>query len=308
MLHLGSFNVGRALYADGGAGWMDAAHVKLLTDAVYAACDGLDGVKDGIISNVAGCNRAFDPKTLRCPNGATGETCLSDAQLKAVEMIASPYAPGVTVADMDTFPEWALLEGATFSGPSNFGQVRQPSNPISGKEPLLYSAGDQTIKFIITRDPAFDPMRFDPKAWAKDVARAAAIMDVTDVSLAPFKAKGGKIILTHGTADDLITPHNTEAYYERQVKAFGEAGVASFIRFYEIPGLGHGFGIFNAKFDGLAAIDDWVEHGRAPTGLVAIDGNPGANRARPMCEWPTWPTFTGASGTGNQAASFTCTK
>jgi feruloyl esterase len=308
MLHLGSFNVGRALYADAGAGWMDAAHAKLLTDAVYATCDGLDGVKDGIISNVGGCDRAFDPKTLRCPNGAAGDACLSDAQLKAVATIASPYVPGVTIAGMDAFPRWALLEGATFSGLSNFGQVRQPSNPLSGKEPLLYSAGDQTIKFIITRDATFDPMRFDPKAWTKDVARAAAIMDVTDVSLAPFKAKGGKIILTHGTADDLITPHNTEAYYERQVREFGQAGVSSFIRFYEIPGLGHGFGIFNAKFDGLAAIDDWVEHGRAPAGLVAIDGNPGANRTRPMCEWPAWPTFTGAPGTENQAASFTCTK
>ena len=46
-------------------------------------------------------------------------------------------------------------------------------------------------------------------------------MDVTDVSLETFRAKGGKIILTHGTADDFITPHNTELYYQRQVKQFG---------------------------------------------------------------------------------------
>ena len=71
MLHLGSWNVGKALYADGGTGWMDAAHVKLLTDAVYAKCDTLDGAKDGIISNVAGCNTAFDVKTLRCADGGS---------------------------------------------------------------------------------------------------------------------------------------------------------------------------------------------------------------------------------------------
>jgi hypothetical protein len=76
MLHLGSWNVGKALYADGGTGWMDAAHVKLLTDAVYAKCDTLDGAKDGIISNVAGCNTAFDVKTLRCADGGAGATCL----------------------------------------------------------------------------------------------------------------------------------------------------------------------------------------------------------------------------------------
>ena len=36
MLHLGSLNVGRALYADGGAGWINAAKTKLIGDAVYA--------------------------------------------------------------------------------------------------------------------------------------------------------------------------------------------------------------------------------------------------------------------------------
>lgn len=307
MLHLGSFNVGRALYENNSAGWMDARHVKLLTDAVYAKCDALDGVKDGIISNVAGCNQAFDPKTLRCADGKAGETCLSDAQLGAVAKITSDYKPGLSVAGMDTFPKWALLEGATFSGPSNFGQVQHPSNPVSGKEPLLYIAGDQTIKFIITRDPKFDPMQFDPTKWSKDVARAASMMDVTDVSLAKFKAKGGKIIMTHGTADDFITPHNSDAYYARQVKQFGQSGVDSFIRFYKIPGMGHGFGIFNGKMDSLTALENWVEKGQAPKGLVVMDGNPNANRTRPLCEYPKWPKFTGAPGTENQASSFTCT-
>src|SRR5262245_56034745 len=161
MLHLGSLNVGRALYADGGAAWINPKKVKLIDDAVYAKCDGLDGVKDGIISNVAGCNAAFDIKALRCPNGAdAGDTCLSDAQLKAVATSTSDYKPGFAIAGMDTFPKWALLEGATFQGPSNFGQAPQPSNPLSGKEPLLYSAGDQTIKFIITRDPTFETLTF----------------------------------------------------------------------------------------------------------------------------------------------------
>jgi hypothetical protein len=46
MLHLGSLNVGSAGFANNGAGWMDAKHTKLLTDAVYAKCDDLDDVKD----------------------------------------------------------------------------------------------------------------------------------------------------------------------------------------------------------------------------------------------------------------------
>jgi feruloyl esterase len=307
LLHLGSLNVGKALYEGGGAAWMNAAKVKLITDAVYAKCDGLDGAADAIISNVRGCNAAFDVKTLRCANGADqGDSCLSDAHLAAVARITSDYKPGFTIAGMDAFPKWALLEGALFRERSNFGQAPQPSNPLSGKEPLLYTAGDQTAKFIISRNPKLDTMTFDPKAWQPRIATVASIMDVSDVSLETFKAKGGKIILTHGTADDFITPHNSELYYTRQVKQFGQAGVDSFIRFYMIPGFGHGFGPFNAKIDSLKALQNWVEKGQAPTGLTAVDGNPNANRSRPLCEWPKWPKFTGAPGTEHSAASFTC--
>ncbi len=309
MLHLGSLNVGKALYADGGAAWINPQKTKLIGEAVYAKCDALDGAKDGIISNVAGCNAAFDASTLRCANGAdTGDTCLSDAQIKAVQAINSSYKPGFAIAGMDTFPKWALMEGATFQGPSNFGQAREPSNPLSGKEPLLYSAGDQTVKFIITRDPNYDTMKFDPKQWQKRIAMVASIMDVTDVSLDKFRAKGGKIIMTHGTADDFITPHNSIEYYQRQLAHFGQARLDSFLRFYEIPGFGHGFGRFNAKFDSLSALENWVEKGQAPSGLIVMDGNKGANRTRPLCEWPKWPKFTGAAGTENSAASFTCVR
>ena len=308
LLHLGSLNVGRALYEGGGAAWINPTELKAITDAVYAKCDDLDGAKDGIIGNIKGCNAAFDVKSLRCANGAdAGDACLSDKQLAAVTKITSDYKPGFAIAGMDTFPRWALLEGALFQGRSSLGQVPQPSNPLSGKEPLLFTAGDQTAKFIISRNPKLDTMTFDPKQYQDRIKTVAAIMDVSDVSLEKFKAKGGKIIMTHGTVDDFITPHNTELYYQRQVKQFGQAGADSFMRFYMIPGFGHGFGPFNAKIDGLTILQNWVEKGQAPTGLAAVDGNANANRSRSLCEWPKWPKFTGAPGSENSAASFTCT-
>jgi feruloyl esterase len=288
MLHLGSLNAGKALYAGGGAGWINPQKTKLIGDAVYAKCDALDGAKDGIISNVAGCNTAFDVSVLRCPNGAdTGDTCLSDPQIRTIRTIASGYRPGFNIAGMDTFPKWALLGGARF---------------------LLYSAGDQTVKFIITRDSKYDPMKFDPRQWQQRIATVASIMDVTDVSLDKFRAKSGKVIMTHGTADDFITPYNSIEYYKRQLAHFGEERLSAFLKFYVIPGFGHGFGSFNAKFDSLVALQNWVDKGQAPNGLTAMDANPGANRTRPLCEWPNWPKFTGAPGTENAAASYTCVR
>jgi feruloyl esterase len=312
MLHLGSLNVGKALYADGGAGWIDPPHLKVLTDAVYAKCDPLDGVKDGIISDVAGCRSTFNLRTLRCANGAGGNGCLSDAQLRAIATITAEYKPGITIAGMETFPKWALLEGSLFAELpgrrppfSTFGDGRQPANPPSGREPLLYQVGSATVKNIITRDPTVDPLQFEPRQHAARIATVASIMDVTDVSLDRFRARGGKIIITHGTADDFITPYNSIAYYQRQRAQFGSR-LDSFLRFYVIPGQGHGFGPFNAVFDSLGPLQEWVERGNAPAGLVASDGNTDANRTRPLCEYPTWPKFIGAAGSENSAASFRC--
>ncbi|WP_240636042.1 tannase/feruloyl esterase family alpha/beta hydrolase [Caldimonas tepidiphila] len=314
LLHLGSLNVGKAIYSNGGAGWLSPAKTKLLTDAVYAACDPLDGVRDGIISNVAACNDNFNVSTLRsgplrCAGGGdTGDTCLSDAQIAAVEKITSPYRPGFPIAGMDEFPRWPLLEGALFQV-SSFGSRPVPGNPPTGADALLYNVGSATSRYIITRDLALDAMAFDPLQWQARTQEVGTIMDVTDIDLSAFRRKGGKIIMTHGTADDFITPHNSVAYYNRHLALQGKDAMDSFMRFYMIPGLGHGFGPFNAKYDGLAELDRWVETGRAPGVLTAVDENaPATNKgSRPMCLYPTWPKFTGAgTASPNDAANYTC--
>jgi pimeloyl-ACP methyl ester carboxylesterase len=302
LLHLASLNVGKAVYGKGGAGWMSAVKMKLLTDAVYAACDtvALDGDKDGIISNVAGCNAAFNiatvKATLACPAGTDNDSCLTAAQIAAVEQIVSPYRPGFPVAGLTEFPRWPLLEGALFQV-SNFGPRPVPANPPTADDALLYNAGAATSKYIITRDPALDALTFDPGATPELRARTqqvATIMDVSDVDLTAFRKKGGKIILLHGTADDFISPHNTVAYFERHRALQGPRAFDSFVRFYIVPGLGHGMGPFNAKYDGLKALEDWVEKRQAPGTLRAVDENPKTfGRTRPMCVYPAWPKYSG---------------
>ena len=310
MLHLASLDLGKSVYADSGKGWFNPAKTRMLTDAVYKACDELDGVRDGVISNIAACNSAFNidtlKKQLRCPNGAdTGDTCFSDAQIAAIGRVTSPYRPGFAINGVDEFPRWVLLEGARYEGRSTFGTRAVPSNPPAATDALVYGAGAATTKYIITRKPEFDAMTFEPKDWQARIQELSGIMDVTDVDLTPFRTKGGKIILVHGTVDDFITPHNTVDYYKRHLALQGQSNMDSFVRFYLVPGLSHGFGPFNAKYDGLATLDDWVENGKAPGTMVAIDGNQGANRTRPMCQYPAWPRYNG-SGSENEAANFTC--
>jgi feruloyl esterase len=312
MLHLGSLNVGKAVYADGGAGWMSAQKVKLLSDAAVAACDELDGAKDGIISNVAACNARFSIETvrsqLRCKDGAdSGDTCLSDAQIEAVRKISSPYRPGFAIAGAEEFPRWAILEGSRLTV-ANLGKSPMPGNPPGQGDALLYMAGSATSRFAVTRNPALDALTFDPATWKARIQQLGTIFDVTDVDLTPFRRKGGKIIMVHGTEDEFITPHNSDAYYERHRASQGAKNMEAFFRYYKIPGLSHGFGTFNAKYPGLATLDAWVDKGQAPANLVSTDVNPGsAGRTRPMCRYPSWPKFTaGSAASLNDAANFTC--
>lgn len=78
------------------------------------------------------------------------------------------------------------------------------------------------------------------------------------------------------------------------------------IRYYEIPGYGHAAStVFNAEWDSLRALTDWVERDRAPRAQVVTDraGEPDG-RTRPLCEFPTWPRYV--SGDVNRAESFRC--
>jgi feruloyl esterase len=314
MLHLASLQVGKAVYGNHGAGWLNPAKTKLLTNAVYAACDtvALDGVKDGIISNVAGCNAIFNvstiESTLACPSGVDNDSCLTPAQIAAVAQITSSYRPGFPVAGMEEFPRWPLLEGALFQV-SNFGTRASPTNPPTTEDALLYDAGAATSKYIITRDPSLDALTFDPNVNASLRARTqevATIMDVTNVDLTPFRKRGGKILLVHGTVDDFISPHNPIAYYDRHRALQGPQALDSFLRFYLIPGLGHGIGPFTAKYDGLKVLEDWVEEHHAPGTLIAADENPATKgRTRPMCVFPAWPRYSG-TGSVDAASSYHC--
>lgn len=318
LLQQASWYVGKALYENGGAGWINDNKRKLIVNAVYAACDSLDGLADGIIGNIAACNAKFNidtvKATLRCAGGSdSGDTCLSDAQIAAVQKISSPFDLGFPLGGQQVFPRWPLLEGGdfTFFGTASafgFGPV-----PTAAAAPpvdaLLYTIGVAHVRYFVTKNPLFDALSYDPAAYKARLQQLGGITEVTQESLEAFRARGGKMILTHGTTDGLISPHNTTDYYNRQVKAFGQSTVDSFVRFYMIPGFDHGAGRYNLGYDGLAVLDGWVDKGITPEVIASVDNNAtdaSKARSRPMCRWPTWPRFTGAPGTENSMAGFTC--
>ncbi len=74
-----------------------------------------------------------------------------------------------------------------------------------------------------------------------------------------------------------------------------------------VPGMGHcGGGNGTSTFDMPAALDAWVDGGRAPEQIPASRVRDGkVDRTRPLCAWPKLATYDG-SGSVDDAANFVC--
>jgi pimeloyl-ACP methyl ester carboxylesterase len=310
-LQLSGLHVGKALYKSPGA-WLAPAKVQLIADAVLRSCDSLDGTADGIIANVTGCRQTFNVTTLRCEGGKdAGEGCLSDEQLATARAIDARIDLGVALqGGISSFAGWPLLTGAFAGAPSPFGFGMAPTPsapPTMMRDGFLYFMADQLIRYMVMRDPAYNSLSFEPAKHADGLKRVSNLIDASDDNLDAFRARGGKLILLHGTVDMAIPPGNTVDYHERLLKRYGNDRLREFERFYLVPGFGHGDGPFLMRWDGLTALDRWADAGVQPVNQVATDSAPpSAGRTRPLCEFPTWPRYLG-SADANAAASFRCT-
>ena len=305
---------------------------KVLYDAAMVACDSLDGVNDGLISNVNACNASFNPATallngapLRCAGGIdTGDTCLSDAQIAAFNVTNTPLLLNYALASGETsypgFNTWGTDFGIPGTSPLQptvltlaWG-TEQPANPMppvagASTPPYFSTFWDQWVKYFVTRDASFNSLSLDPQnpgGWQARIVELTGIQDANKTDLSAFQAKGGKILMAHGMADALVSTRATEQYYSRIRNTMGGAKVDSFVRYYEIPGYGHSTSsVFNAAWDSLTTLENWVEKGTTPPSQIVADtaGVPG--RTRPLCDYPSWPKYKGA-GDVNSAQNFSC--
>ncbi len=321
--------VTKALAAPGG--YPNVPKRKLILQATLAACDSLDGVADGIVSNIAACTTKFDPMTatvdgtpggapLRCAGGAdTGDTCLSDALIASLITMGSAVKFKAPLASGETGHPGFNVWGSDLGIPSDKPELailpiinlnsEQPKSPMTIDMPYMSVFRDQWVKYFVTRDPSFDSFNLDaedPGTWKARVDALSLLQDVNKADLSAFQTKGGKLVIVHGLADVLVSSRATAEYYERVKSTMGAEKTKSFLRYYEIPGYGHGSSAdFNAGWDSVAALETWVEKGTAPVNPVVEDKTGIPGRTRPLCEHPMWPKYSG-SGDKNLAASFTC--
>jgi hypothetical protein len=92
-----------------GEGWIRPAQVNLVADAVRQACDKADGSEDSLVQNPMGCKATFKADLLRCATGQSGDQCLTDAQIKAIDTLHATYKfPFPLASGLDDYPGWGV--------------------------------------------------------------------------------------------------------------------------------------------------------------------------------------------------------
>lgn len=265
---------------------------SLLHDAVIAACDGLDGLKDGQIDNPRACR--FDPGQLVCKPGVTSG-CISPQQ---ADVIRKLYRGPVDRAGR-----------ALFFGGEPYGSELLWTGPGSFLVNGHALAANQ-IKFMIYGGRSHQD--FDWRSWQpdeaalRDLLRAGGYYNANDPDLSAFKAGGGKLIMWQGEADNAGGSYLLLDYYQRVRDAMGGfAGTDPFMRVYMLPAVYHCTGGYIAyQHDMLGPVVNWVERGTSPGAVVGTAAlADGTTRRRPVYPYPARAQYVGR-GDINAADSF----
>jgi hypothetical protein len=293
-----------------GEGYIPPTKIPAISNAVLAACDELDDVKDGVLNDPRQCH--FDAATLLC-KGKETDACLTAAQVNSLKLL---YSGAHDASGKQIFP--GALPGAE-DGDGGW------KDWVTGSE-----EGKSAISFFVTG--YFSNMVYSQKDWDfmnvnLDDARKLALektgdaMNAVNPDLRPFLAHG-KLIIYHGWDDPAISALNSVNYYNSVVSAVG-ATAAQSMRLYMVPGMQHcaggpgatSFAQFgappkgDANHDMFTALVEWVEDGKAPGSIIANRpvGRDSAlpSMTRPICPYPQAAKYKGRGDT-NSAESFEC--
>ncbi len=270
------------------AGYVPPSQYPMIHQAVLAACDAIDGVKDGVLEDPTRCR--FDPVSLECKAGA-GPACLTQAQAQAVRRIYTPATNPVTHEEI--FP--AMERGSELVWGTLAG----------GPRPILLA--DDYFRYVVFENPNWDfrTLRFDTDLQ-QALQRDGGVLSATSPDLRKFFAHGGKLIQYHGWTDQQVMPRNSIQYYESVKKVMGANTGASY-RLFMVPGMNHCHGGDGTDtFDLLSVLEAWREHGKAPDAIRASHLENGkVDRTRPLCPYPEVSHYRGVGST-DEAANFSC--
>ncbi|TXT39448.1 MAG: feruloyl esterase [Comamonadaceae bacterium] len=318
----GSSNVAGPPGVGGITGALSSQDIKLLSNSILNKCDALDGATDGMASDTAACQAAFNLTTdvpLCAPGGAASNgTCLSTAQKTALSNIFSgakdtagnliyadwPWDPGIT--GNIPFVGWAYwkLSLNPLLGPMSVGNIfTTPPTAVTPTNAATFLTG-------------FDMNRAYPWIYGSNATYTESPMSFMSppdrVHFTTLKSKG-KLIVYHGAADPVFSANHTINWYKNVAAA--DSTAANYARLFVVPGMNHcGGGVATDNVDAFSALVKWVEQDSAPDSIMATvsAGNPDVpaswspNRSRPICAYPKKAILKTGATDLESAGSFVC--
>jgi hypothetical protein len=296
------------------------AQFRVARDAILAACDADDGVRDGITAAFESCTWRRVAKELKRRNCSASKTdpCLSDAQ---IDVLGRVYAGPKDDKGKSLYSDWPLDAGVGSDG----WRIWKIGPPVGGFPGINVAMGGPALAAIFTTPPtvlnadpkaaldfalSFDFDRDAPKIYATQAPfERSAWTDIAARSphVEKFRAHGGKMIVPQGASDPVFSLNDTLAWY-REVAKLNGGTAANFVRVFPVPGMAHcGGGPATGEFDAFGALVNWVEKGVAPDLILAKAGpaSPWPGRTRPLCPYPQVARYAG-SGSIEDAANFVC--
>jgi pimeloyl-ACP methyl ester carboxylesterase len=296
--------IARANTGPDGKNLITAADASLIGKAVYQACDRLDGLEDGLISDPRACR--FDPSTLAC-TGEKSANCLSAVQVNALKALyqgprnsaGRQLNPGLPLGSE---PYWGLW---------HTGQTSEASDD------LFPRLGEGALRYLGFDDDPGERYTVADLDFDRDPPRLEFMgktYNATDPNLDAFRRRGGKLLMWHGWADPAVSPTKSIEYYDAVERRVGRREeTQAFFRLFMAPGTDHcgtqdGPGIGYAGYDPLTALEKWVEHKEAPASLLMTKTDSAGKVlwTRPACPYPQRAVYRGR-GDRNVASSFRCT-
>lgn len=285
------------------ANWISPAKSALYAAAEIAACDGLDGLEDGIIGNVEACT--YVPTDLQCADDMAGiddDSCLTTGQIEAIRLNYADKSVPLTLANGMTGYERYGRGGAATGDWQVYAFGFEYDGGFLSKG-FSYIAPTSVIQ-ALTGSESADSMNHDPLSMTTQWQALANTMEPSS-DLSSFGQRG-KLLVWYGLADTCVSVYRTAAFLDQVRNKSGSTAYDGFARFVTSPGVGHDLtGPGAAKADLITALVDWVEKGIAPDQLVATGTSDAGTFERPLCPFPSFPKYKG-SGDTTQASSFTC--
>ncbi|TWO69434.1 tannase/feruloyl esterase family alpha/beta hydrolase [Caenimonas sedimenti] len=302
---------------------LSPAERKLVARRIVEKCDAMDGARDGMVLDVKACHAAFDFQADVPSCGAARDGNCLDAKQKAA--LTRMHAGASNSAGQALHASFPIDRGIAYDDWLSWKYHLNPGVGASAMPYLMTSPpaqvrGDSLLKYSLDFSMDLDAPKIHASGGAYLQSAMQYLSPPDPADLSALKQRRGKILVTHGTSDPVFSSDDTAAWYDALRRA-NNGDASDFARYFPVPGMGHCVGgAATDQFNGITALVEWVEQGKAPATLLATargPGNPGGanpmvpadwspGRTRPLCPYPQVARLKLGATDVESAGSFIC--